>query len=511
MELLLKLILISSLPPALFSLQESLAEHNFISTDDFVGAINGTETNSKEGLHTSSNGDGHIYDLATCDDDDYMDYILEDVVHMDDDYDLLQAHFDSMDIPPGVEAPMPWLPAVSKNDKKSDAENSLQNSGLLHAQTAGFVKETESFGLTVPAQIEINGTFTGTSGSHGQACSASTPPQADLLTPLFPVQSGQSKKNQASSQRKSSSRNFSFGLESLKSRRLLQSFRNKKSPVSFSNSTNFSSPSQLIGAKHPFGIDHHNLDQSMPYGVNNQTFSGGVSHSSFLQTVSGSSSYPSMLHGVNKTTVSGTSSQSSFPQTVSGGSSYPSMLHGVNKPTVSGSSPYPSMLLGVNKPTVSGSSYHSSFPQTESDASLYPSFPQTVSGDPSYPSFPQMVSGGSFYPSFPQQISSQNKASTIDPFKKTWFKDPSKYFVSHTYASPATYSSHIEPFAPSVYTLPEEDGDNNLAQSSSGDRSDSMDDVLRRFENFKHFDTVQDHSDHHYNTCDSAVKQVSVC
>ncbi|OWM88661.1 hypothetical protein CDL15_Pgr002428 [Punica granatum] len=379
--------------------EESLADHMYIPPDDLVGAMNGTELNGlEEGSHNSYNADAPFYDFVSYD-DDYMDYIIEDGVHHDDDYDLLQAHFDSMDIPPGVEAPVPWLPDISKTEK-SGAGNTVQSSGSLHPETAAFAVKTESFGWTQPATFEMNATFNSTSGSLSQANSAGHPPQVDPSAPWLPTQSVQTKKNRAG--RKGSSRNFSFGFESFKSRRLLESLKNKKSPVSSSNSTNFSPSSQFAGAKQPHGVNPHNWDQSMT-------------------------------------------------------------AHGVNEPTVSVSS--------------------------------------------SYSSFPQAVSGSSSYPSFPQQIFSQNKPSSPDPFK-TWMKDPSKYSLNHSYASPATYPTFIEPFAPSVYTLPEEDTDDcQVPQSLTGDHSNDTDDVVRRFENFKRFDTVQDHSDHHYSASGSSVKQ----
>ncbi|KAK4775212.1 hypothetical protein SAY86_010147 [Trapa natans] len=60
---------------------------------------------------------------------------------------------------------------------------------------------------------------------------------------------------------------------------------------------------------------------------------------------------------------------------------------------------------------------------------------------------------------------------------------------------------------PLYTTLPEKEGDGQLPQSLSGSNIVGIGDVLTRVENFKHFDTIQDHSDHHYN--DSAVKRPS--
>ncbi|XP_011004634.1 PREDICTED: probable ubiquitin-conjugating enzyme E2 25 isoform X2 [Populus euphratica] len=57
------------------------------------------------------NMDGLDYDDGILmDPDDFMDF---------DEYSFLQSHFDKVDIPPGVEAPIPWLPNSDNNTKKS--------------------------------------------------------------------------------------------------------------------------------------------------------------------------------------------------------------------------------------------------------------------------------------------------------------------------------------------------------------------------------------------------------
>ncbi|KAK4779158.1 hypothetical protein SAY86_006686 [Trapa natans] len=112
---------------------------------------------------------------------------------------------------------------------------------------------------------------------------------------------------------------------------------------------------------------------------------------------------------------------------------------------------------------------------------------QTVSSS-SYPSIPPSVSGSSAHPSLAKKIYFLNK-----------FTSP----------PPTTPSSFIKLVSPSVYTLPDEDGDGQLPQNPSTDHPNETEDVLRRFEKFKHFDTVQDHSDHQYSKYDSAAVQPS--
>lgn len=54
-------------------------------------------------------------------DDDYLDaypdctQVFDDNQMYDDEYETLQSHFDNIDIPPGVEAPVPWFPGAAEN------------------------------------------------------------------------------------------------------------------------------------------------------------------------------------------------------------------------------------------------------------------------------------------------------------------------------------------------------------------------------------------------------------
>ncbi|KAK4750653.1 hypothetical protein SAY87_004135 [Trapa incisa] len=351
--------------------EESLDEYICIS--DLNGSINGTKSNGLEkSSHTSFDGDGQSYDVDPYD----SDCMEEDAVDQHDDYDLLQAHFDSMNIAPGVEACVPWFPGTYKNEKKSDAGNNWHQSGSPPAESVGFLKETVSFGLNEYDPVEKN-TISSISGSNGHANSESHP-QVDQRSPWLSLQSMQSKKNESRSQLKGSNTNFFVGLEPSKISMFPGTHKNMKSPVSSSNITKFNSSSQLVDDYIPFGFK----------------------------------CYPSKLHVPKKQDFSNFSYQ-------------------------------------ISPPIVSG--FHS----------LPPLDPRL-----------KLPSMGSIPP-------------------------------------PVTFSSSIEPFSSSVYTLPEEDGDSQLIQNSSTGHPYGTEDVLRRFEGFKQFDTVQDHSDHQYIKYESAAMQPS--
>lgn len=76
--------------------------------------------NSAQNVESNKKGKGvvvepsHSSKSSTPGSDNFFD--LDDYV-LDDDYWALQAHFDNMDLPTGIEAPIPWLPEFSQMKK----------------------------------------------------------------------------------------------------------------------------------------------------------------------------------------------------------------------------------------------------------------------------------------------------------------------------------------------------------------------------------------------------------
>lgn len=83
------------------------------------GTAGGVESSNGYGSasHNIINVDGHNSDLSY-DEDDFNDVFSDDFMDMDD-YSAIQAHFDHVDIPAGIEAPIPWMPGVDLGPKKS--------------------------------------------------------------------------------------------------------------------------------------------------------------------------------------------------------------------------------------------------------------------------------------------------------------------------------------------------------------------------------------------------------
>lgn len=59
--------------------------------------------------------------------DECNETYYDDIVF--DDYDNMQAHFDHMELPPGVEASVPWLVDSSKNDTEVPKASTSQYAG----------------------------------------------------------------------------------------------------------------------------------------------------------------------------------------------------------------------------------------------------------------------------------------------------------------------------------------------------------------------------------------------
>ncbi|KDP27056.1 hypothetical protein JCGZ_20991 [Jatropha curcas] len=206
------------------------------------------------------------------------------------------------------------------------------------------------------------------------------------------------------------------------------------------------------------------------------------------------------------------SSHWSFPQTVSNKEEPTAMQHG-------GSSTAPTNLQTKKIPFVSSSStnYNSEYrlkrveiPHSVVSLGNYTSFginDQGGTNDLFFPSFPENMDslnqpginhqGGSnnlFFPSFPENMDGLNQPSVVGP-SMSWFT--SKFKSTHT--NPASYQKFHKP----LHAAPilSEDG---VARTP---KNVNKGDILRKYQLFKHFDTVEDHSDHHYNSKATSVKQ----
>ncbi|KAJ9182893.1 hypothetical protein P3X46_006837 [Hevea brasiliensis] len=186
---------------------------------------------SAPGSHKTIIIDGVSSDLLY--ENDYFDSFSDDFMDFDK-YASLQAHFDNVDIPPGVEAPVPWLlGSAHKTMNTLDESDSLtmKNKKNLNALGSGSLQPTDV--CKKPASVSSSG-FQITVDSASQASGA------DISSPW----SVHNKKKLSASQHGGTSTNP-----------IPTTLPKKKIPVTSSSSINYSSLSQLHKVAIPFGVE----------------------------------------------------------------------------------------------------------------------------------------------------------------------------------------------------------------------------------------------------------------
>ncbi|MED6143539.1 ubiquitin-conjugating enzyme [Stylosanthes scabra] len=171
-----------------------------------------TSTGHSSEPHNLTTVDAHVADLLydDDDDDDYIDFFSEEYAQVDE-YALLQAHFDNVDIPPGVEAPFTWLPEYEQGLKQAG------NSSLFPTQSDAKIPHSiES------TKSEILGSSMGASSFQMNMGDVDHSSGIDLASQYAPT-----KKKAATSQR----RIRTSGPHSSKSQWFSGPFHGKKKPM----------------------------------------------------------------------------------------------------------------------------------------------------------------------------------------------------------------------------------------------------------------------------------------
>ncbi|KAI4322940.1 hypothetical protein L6164_022587 [Bauhinia variegata] len=160
--------------------------------------------------HNSTNVDSHSSDLSY-EEDDCIDLFSDDYMDIDQ-YAILQAHFDNMDIPPGVEAPIPWMPDFDLSSKKTGRSSLLP---WCHTQPDGVNSslQTDKVAIGHPSGLDL---------SHSQFFSEVSP--------------GENKS--AAVQHGATVSNMSLGVETSKPQWFLGPFQSKKKHPFVFDSTN---------------------------------------------------------------------------------------------------------------------------------------------------------------------------------------------------------------------------------------------------------------------------------
>lgn len=254
--------------------EEALANFFFGSGVEMLGSVN---VESSE-MHNLINIDGHSSESY----DDYNEYIdfSDDLLDVDEyAYAKLQKHFDSMDIPPGIEAPVPWLPDVAQRKKKPvTGSNSYYTGSEMNLDNVGphGIDSSLSSWLEKPAHVNMKPPISNPS-MQTQMDSVIHPPEMDLSSPWYHSKVAQNKKKSSTSHHRGGALNLPLGKESSKSRWFLDPFKSKKKPVASSSSTNCSYVKHLDAMKLPSGAEPsfwgHYIPENLKKQVGTSTYS----------------------------------------------------------------------------------------------------------------------------------------------------------------------------------------------------------------------------------------------
>uniref|UniRef100_A0A6N2NM71 E2 ubiquitin-conjugating enzyme n=1 Tax=Salix viminalis TaxID=40686 RepID=A0A6N2NM71_SALVM len=188
---------------------------------------------SSPGENNMINVDGldsdSLYDDGAC-----MDFDFDNFMEFDE-YSYLQSHFDNVDIPPGVEAPIPWLPDSDNNAKKTaNGTNAFSTSNQMQSNGGG----SWSLKPTHASKKLSSGSDSSFHNPMDSLCHASG---VNLPSSWSIPQAAQSKKEQNISQHGRSALNF-------------PPFQSKRKPAASSSSTVYGYAKHLGNDMLPLGV-----------------------------------------------------------------------------------------------------------------------------------------------------------------------------------------------------------------------------------------------------------------
>ncbi|KAM6584729.1 hypothetical protein CsatB_011731 [Cannabis sativa] len=230
-----------------------------------LGTLDGVESSKSFDPSNIIDLDGHSSEGSCVDDkndddvDDDDDYIglLQDEFMDVDQYSMLQAHFDSVDIPPGIEAPIPFF-----------LDNSYGGSSMAHSPMHSFNVDlhgiNKSSSSWSPNFGQINNNSTSVSNPSFQTPFDSVIKYSgmDLSSNKFASQVAQSKKAVANLQLRGAASSPPHGV--LSKTRNRKSFQLKKKQLIINSSTNYDPVNQLDTMKLPIAAEPLFWDPIIP-------------------------------------------------------------------------------------------------------------------------------------------------------------------------------------------------------------------------------------------------------
>lgn len=197
-----------------------------------VESSNGYTTASHHLINIDENDFESSDNSCDFDDDDYSDLFSDEYMDVDQ-YALLQTHFDNVNIPPGIEAPIPWL---ADYDLGSNVTDSFQPS--LSLEPTNPENQGPSAGSS-SLQMKMNAVMNHPSGIE----LSSTPTLSKTVL---------SKKKSNASQHRRHKLKLAFGMGSAKSNFSSGHSEIKKKPIVFTNSANHGFSDNLEAKKLPY-------------------------------------------------------------------------------------------------------------------------------------------------------------------------------------------------------------------------------------------------------------------
>ncbi|MBA0849504.1 hypothetical protein Goshw_016759 [Gossypium schwendimanii] len=187
--------------------------YNAIQAEDFVAKSPGSLNKIDPSKH-STQGSHNIYNLdcdLTYDDDFFDNYYGNDFMDVDE-YAMLQAHFDNVDIPAGVEASIPWFADFSERKKDTSPINTQSSVNTSHSKTqlsANGNDQSLSSWLSEPAHMK-KAALVSSSSFHNPADPLSHSPGEVIVPSTLLLPQGSQSKKSATSQLKLSSQSLPF-------------------------------------------------------------------------------------------------------------------------------------------------------------------------------------------------------------------------------------------------------------------------------------------------------------
>ncbi|XP_058217738.1 probable ubiquitin-conjugating enzyme E2 25 isoform X2 [Rhododendron vialii] len=375
----------------------------------------------------------------------------------DDNYAVLQAHFDTIDIPPGVEAPIPWFSNPTPNEKNSAA---MKSSNC-------WTDSSHSWGLPEPAKPGKTSASLSSSSLKTRMNTRSQPRWVPVPPSSSYAESAQNKKKSAAStsltsgksQMERATANFPSRFKSI------MEYSKKKLSLSGSN---YASNSRLDAMQPPSGME---------------SFQG-----------------PYLRSRRNKPVDNGDVIDAKFPA-----KDTMSLPPGVD-PYMSGWQRYDGFM---DKPSPMGSGIHNSShsPFTSGEAFYAPWVE-----DFAYSQMSPTAAGKEFYGPWVQNLANSQKSPTAAGKESyaSWVQDLASSQESPTAAGKESYAPWVQDLATSQES-PTAAGSSTVppVATSPTESHGNDDDILKKFQLFKKFDMVQDHSDHYHSSKGSSSKQPS--